>query len=579
MVRVGGVKPADRRRSAAWWPVGTAILLAAGFLSLHAGSLADPLVGDDYFFIDKVRSAHGWDLLAPTNLISSFYRPWSRELHFAALHDIAGLDPVPYHVTNLLLALLALVLFHAYVRRLAGGTAAAIATAGAAALSAWTLFVGWASCSQDLWMIVWGLLALHASSRGRWGWATAAFLMALLSKETAAMLPVVMLAEARLVARRSWRQVAPIALAWLAVLALWGAFHPLLGGRLGYASEVAVAMASRPSLFTILPGLLGSVLQLSSWPAPETGWASALLRAAPAAILLAGSIVLAARWAPAKASEDLMASSRAVLPLGAVWAVSAWLPLAMPGVGWHAYYGTFGAMGAWLALGCALATRPRLAAVLVAIVASLGAASAATPTDDWGSPWFQRRAARFIGETRTQLLRLHPTLDPGSRLYFKGVPSGVGLVPGGEESPVLRVWYDDPGLRVAFVSRYSARERADTAGADYFFRHDAGQGWTEIRTASANPPIDTQARSRWIHDHEELAEMFVRSGEWSLAREEFAGLAQAAPDVAEYQLDLALSDCALGERTASQAAFTRVLAMPGADAEQRERARRGCSER
>src|SRR5262249_42244639 len=146
-------------------------------------------------------------LLAPTWLVSNFYRPWSRELHFSSLYHLVGLSPLAYHLVNLALVVTALVLFFSYARRLGGGRVAAFATAGAAGLAAWALFVAGASCSQDLWMILWSLVALHAASRDRTALATLAFGLAMLSKETAATLPIVIAAEARLVRGVAWQAI------------------------------------------------------------------------------------------------------------------------------------------------------------------------------------------------------------------------------------------------------------------------------------------------------------------------------------------------------------------------------------
>src|SRR5258706_9260007 len=185
----------------------------------------------------------------------------------------------------------------------------------------------------------------------------------------------------------------------------------------------------------------------------------------------------------------------------------------MPTIGWHAYYGAFGALGAWLALATLLVSVPPAAAFVTAILVSLGAAATDTPTDDWGTAWFQRRAASLIGQAQEQLLRQHATLPPGSRLYFKEVPSGIGLLPGGDDSPVLRVWYGDPGLRAAFMTKFTARLGADTLGNDYFFRHDAERGWIEIHQGAENAEIALLGNPRWFDDHEQLATVLGAAGD------------------------------------------------------------------
>src|SRR3989442_1202359 len=72
---------------------------------------------------------------------------------------------------------------------LAGRAAAAVATAGVAALAAWGVLLIWAAGSQDLWMLVFGLATMLAFVRSRRGWAVVFQGLALISKETSAVLP------------------------------------------------------------------------------------------------------------------------------------------------------------------------------------------------------------------------------------------------------------------------------------------------------------------------------------------------------------------------------------------------------
>src|SRR5439155_10329937 len=139
---------------------------------------------------------------------------------------------------------------------------------------------------------------------------------------------------------------------------------------------------------------------------------------------------------------------------GATWALLAWLPLASPSLGWHAYYGMLGMLGAWLAIAPSLARRPALAVAVVAALALVRAGRAQTPSRDWGNEWFQQRAANFGTYTRNFFLARYPSVPPHARIFLSELPGGVGLVPGGEESPAFRVWYGDTTLHTYFASRY-----------------------------------------------------------------------------------------------------------------------------
>src|SRR5262249_28039563 len=149
-----------------------------------------------------------------------------------------------------------------------------------------------------------------------------------------------------------------------------------------------------PSAWSIVRGQVLSLFNLSAWPSPEHGWVATLARTAPAWLALAALLSTTPGSARASAAQTPLPR---VAALGAAWAGAAWLPLAMPTIGWHAYYGTFGALGAWLALATLIARAPGVGATLAAGLLALGVAAADTPTDDWGTTWFQLRAARYIG--------------------------------------------------------------------------------------------------------------------------------------------------------------------------------------
>ena len=167
------------------------LLLAVLFVATqYPGVLTVPFVGDDYFTLDKTRDAPLAVVWAPQALVSHFYRPWSRELHYWVLQRLFGLQVEPYHAVSVALWAGIVALYFALVRRLAGGRVAALATAAGMALAGWGVLVVWVQGAQDLWMMLFALACLHAVARGRAAWACVALLLALLSKETAALLPV-----------------------------------------------------------------------------------------------------------------------------------------------------------------------------------------------------------------------------------------------------------------------------------------------------------------------------------------------------------------------------------------------------
>jgi hypothetical protein len=85
-----------------------------------------------------------------------------------------GANPHPFHVACFALWIASMTLYLTLVRRLAGSSAAAFATAGVAALAAWGVPLEWGPGAQDLWMIALSLAALHAFAARRAAWAALA---------------------------------------------------------------------------------------------------------------------------------------------------------------------------------------------------------------------------------------------------------------------------------------------------------------------------------------------------------------------------------------------------------------------
>ena len=549
-------------------------LLAVLFVATqYPGVLGVPFVGDDYFTLDKTRDAAVTVVWAPQDLVSHFYRPWSRELHYWVLQRLFGPRVEPYHAVSVALWAGVVALYFALVRRLAGGRTAALAAAAVMALAGWGVLVVWVQGAQDLWMILFALACLHAVACGRPLLACVALLLALLSKETAALLPVVAFALEWLVLRRApgpaLRQAAPLA----AVAVAWAALHPLLGGRLWWPHADAVMPGLHPPLARIASRTLLSLVNLHALPAPENGWPAALRAALPGVALVGG---LAAWGLFAGARRE--APARGVAPgrvaaFGVVWALVGWAPLLMPTVGWHPYPALLGALGAWLALSVALARVPWAALALVAALAVVRAGLATTPSTDWGTEWFQRRAARFSEDAHAALVRLCPTLPPHSRVFLGGVPGGVGLVPGGEESPPLRVWYRDHTLRGASWERYLPRQAGDSLGEDVFLRFDFEGGWRRVVRGAEDATPGRAASARWREDHERLAVALSRGGDWPGATAEYTKLARAFPSEATYPYYVGLALAAQGDRLGAADWIRAAAQLPSADEEIRVAAR------
>lgn len=512
-----------------------ALLLAVFAAVAYAPALSLPFVGDDYVFLDKTRDATFWNLWAFWNPDLGWYRPWSRELHFWALQKTVGLHELGFRTIGILLWITALSLYAAIVRRLASRRVATIATLGVASLALWGTPLLWISGSQDLWMLCFTMASTLLFVVGRAGWAVLSFGLALLSKETAAVLPALIGAYLILVERRRpldvLRRTGPF---WAVTLA-WLLLHPTLHARLLSGMTTAAELEHRPPPLGILVKTILSTLNLDVLPRPqEVGWGMAL-RVVASAVVLAGGVALVTRGRPGVDSYPGGGEKPAALTrFAAVWMAIGWFPLFLPSIGWHAYYGCLGALGAWFALARWLEHRRRVAVVAVMSLAILRGAQANTLSWDWGRESYWQRAGSILSAIRDELHRQHPTLPPHSRVYFAHIPNNIGLIAG--RSPAMRVWYRDSTLQAGFYSHYRPRPASAAAGEDYFFRFDSSAGMVEVKAGAEDVQLGLRSNSHWEGDHEVLAVLFLNNGDVPRAASEFEKLSVLPhrPDAAVY---------------------------------------------
>ena len=196
------------------------VLVAALAVSIYLGALRNPFVYDDRITVVENPSIRH---LGELRLVLRFdlFRPLVN-LSFAIDHAFWDLEPFGYHLTNVLLHALNVVLLFAVVRglvedgrlRLQGGWEMSVGSARLIAVAAAALFavhpmmtesVGYVSGRSEVLAGMFFLLALLAMraglGRGRAGWVAVSivlFVLAVLSKEVAIMFPFVVLAYDRL---------------------------------------------------------------------------------------------------------------------------------------------------------------------------------------------------------------------------------------------------------------------------------------------------------------------------------------------------------------------------------------------
>ncbi len=521
-------------RETSWWQSPWLVLILLAFaLASYGPSLGLAFIGDDYVFLDKTRNATVGSLWSLRNTDFGWYRPWSREIHFWAIQRIAGPNELVFRAASIVLWVAALGLYAAIVRRLASPPVAAIATLGVASLALWGTPLLWISGSQDLWMLCLALASTLLFVSGRVRSATLPFGLALLSKETAAVVPALFLCYLVLVERRSAADALRLTAPFWALTFVWLAVHPTLHSRLLSGVQVTPELEHRPGWIVILAKTLLSCVNLDVLPHPEPG-RGVLVRAAVSTVVLVVGVVTATRASAAVGPGSGLANTPTLARFAAAWMVIGWCPVFLPSIGWHAYYGCLGALGAWFGIALWLQPRRRLAIAVIVVLSVLRAAQARTLTWDWGNESYLQRAGNILSAIRDELYRQHPTLEPHSRVYFAHIPNNIGLIAG--QSPAIRVWYRDSTLEAGFYSSYRPRPESSRPGEDLFFRFDSAVGMVEVKAGPEDVRLGLATDLNWEGDHEGLAMLFLRSGDVPRAALEFEKLSllRHRPDAAIY---------------------------------------------
>lgn len=511
--RATGAERARAPRSTApEWAV-LAIVLGAA-LWLQRGVIGAPFFADDYLFLDAVRGRGFMRALLSPDPLANYLRPVSRQIHFWWLSRVAHESPWPFHVANLALLLISLALLHRIARRFTGALGATLAAALVALHYIPDVSLRWASGSQDLLALAFALGAILLQLRGQRVWAALCYALALLSKETVILTPVIAWLLNRELARpapaRSRTRVAAPAQPRLAAQLV--RLAPMLIAGVLWAALSFATRASRPGAATSLhpkASFLSAALVhfFQSLFALEWGavgmadgwkWPPVI----PLLLIVAGLVWLMRTSRPA---DERRPPLGAALIGGLGWALLGAAPVAGVAPIWSAYYYLFALCGAALALGAVLERLPRAVAIvaLIAFASLCARASAreefATASGEWTTQshvtgFYIQRSTRTVASLLEQLERLHPTLPPNTTLFFGGVPPNIGWQTA--DGPLFRWAYRDTSVRSHFIADFT-RERA-ARGPDYFFELPDGQ-LKELWTGRS--PLRDLAFSMLVADH------------------------------------------------------------------------------
>jgi hypothetical protein len=196
------------------------LALVVAFAAIYLRDLGHGFVRDDFEWIDSSRIESPSDLVRIFTHQPGFYRPLV-SLTFAVDHAIWGLDPRGYAATNVVLFALAAGLIYRLARTLELPPSAAVL---AAALWAFDIHgprmaLLWISGRTALMLCVFALATADAVLRQRYKTAGMWCLLALLSKEEAALLPAIL----TVFLWWSWRDRTSVASTLTATLPMWAA--------------------------------------------------------------------------------------------------------------------------------------------------------------------------------------------------------------------------------------------------------------------------------------------------------------------------------------------------------------------
>jgi len=536
------------------------VLLLAFGLTQYRQLFSLPFLNDDYVFLEKVRGLSFASLWQRRDLTFGFYRPWSREFHYWALMHAFGNSELPYHLVNLGLWIALLVAYLSLAIDLLGVVNARFALAGVLASGIWGSPLLWVAGAQDLWMILFGLFFLLSVRRGRLLLASLFLGLALLSKETAAVLPAIASAYLVTIGGKSLKEALLKSWPYWAILLAWSILHPTFVGHvLGHSYQLA-EVQTRPGMPAVATKTLLAQVNMDPLPRPEFGWARILPTACLGAAILA-ALLLPAVLTPRKPSTQRHAEgsdTRAVRKFAAAWTVIGWIPFLAPSIGWHAYYGALGSLGFWVLVSTFVGRAPKVALVLFMALGLLREARAATPSWDWGTDWYQQRAGWLLSSIRTRLRALHPSFPHGSRLFFARIPNNIGFLNG--DGPAVRIWYGDSTLRAVLFSNYRPRENGTQVAPDYFFRFDSTRVLVELTPGPEELNAVLADNPDWLDDHFKLATLFVQSGDVARAGTEYAKIARAFPARRDCALYAAVCLDAVGQAREAEPLFAAARA-------------------
>jgi len=421
---------------------------AAAVLPLILHSLGAPLgepVADDFDYLHRVLFTRNLSLVDGCGSVL-WWRPLSRQLYFKLLAPLMLANPALIAALHVALLAFTAVLLYRALRAGLGGPLAALAASFPLLMESTRMLVAWPSNFQDLGAMFFMALALHEAAAARLASTLASIAAALLCKEVAAPVALILPWLPAGAPRDHRRWNAAIA----ALVAAWGIVYAWIHARAGLTwphAPAGVPDASWPARGAW--ALLNSGRAAMSLP-PDRVRLDPFVIAA----IIAGAFAVAAT-AVAPAARARLARAMPWAGFGLAWYAACIVGLAPTYPDWLASRGAFAAIGLGVALAAVTgAAHPALAAALFTLRLALFAMSPGPPAGvsnlavERGSLLdFPKlvRLQRMMRDTRRALHTQHPRLPANAEVGLYNLPWGAQYAFGGDQS--LEAWYGDSTLR------------------------------------------------------------------------------------------------------------------------------------
>jgi hypothetical protein len=417
-------------------------------LILAAPCLHFTFISDDFTFLQRARTFSLAQLLPDAR--AAFYRPISRELYFGFLTLLGGNNPLWGHLLNALLLAVAVTLVAVFARRLGGEMLGTLSGAFLAGLGATPLLVGWVSCAQDLFAMIFLGAALNFEARGRRLLSLASMAAALLSKESAVFfLPALVMMRPLISGDRS--KLKGSALRYAALVAVWGVVHPKIQALFlhGFSTgEGGYVGLDNPRVLRSALRMAGTLVNI-----PPTGlhtpWLDELTPALFAALLVLGLVPWIDRKGSKPPSEHTL-PDRTIVWIGILAGVLPAVLTVASAKHWFPYYACLPAIGTSILLALPFRRASwRLAFVPAALFLVLGVRYRGTDAGKATLPAEAnfRAASACLRKVEGAFRKLHPQLPDSARLYVTGqMPEETGMAAHLVGIQAVRTWYQNSTL-------------------------------------------------------------------------------------------------------------------------------------